>query len=501
MLRVTDFKSDYLCDACGSIIYCDSEDNKHQFCVNPSCQRFAHTFAILDPSARGSPQLHKELEEEEGKLLALIDSCDHEALAMYVYSKRLELINSAVTMGIMPSIPMWHAIGDLLILMNLQAPRGFERSVIVFDSILKLSYQRTERLNFIEDVKNGRYRIVRLADGQMRVIMMKYLSPIRDMLKVYGLASSGNLADESDLFRFQDIDELVISSVELRPGVDMSGFFNSLWPYVITLRYGFGLYYRTSLQYRYVPLRVDIPYMLSIAYSLDPKAPVLVSKKDLVRHFGKYEEHAEGRTFDQLIAEYAESHEKVPIMVPVGDRVILDPLTLLYFIIHLHGQAIENSRLRNSREISLMKKKSADMFEAKIRNELRAYGYTVPESAVKVKYDYDVLGISEARKRLLVIDAKFRDISPSSISAHTLVEQELMEPGVGLCHEAQRHKARVDYLLCNLGMFRQHLRSCADLRSYQVRAYVVTKHTPLVSQYMNIRIVSLAELTNSELAV
>ena len=498
---VSDFKSDYLCDGCGSIIYSDLDDTTRQFCINPSCEQCDHTFAILDPSPKASPQLHKELEEEEARLLALIESCDREALAMYVYRMRLELINSALTIGVMPSIPMWHSIGDLLILMNIHAPRGSERSQTIFDSIIKLNYERSKHLNFIEDVENGRYRTVELADGQMRVIMMKYLLPIRDMLKVYGLASSSNLADQSDLFKFQDIDELVISDVELKHGVDMSDFLNSLWPYVITLRYGFGLYYRTSLQYRYAPRRVDIPCILGVFYSLKSKEPVLVSKENLSRHFSKYEEYAEGRTFDQFVGEYAESHEKVPIMVPVGDRVILDPLTLLYFVIHLHGQAIESNRLRNGKDIALMKKKSADIFEAKVRNELHKYGYTGPKSAVKVKYDYDVLGISEARRRILVIDAKFRDISPSSISAHTLVEQELMEPEEGLFYEAERHKTRVDYLIDNFGLFKQHLKPFHALRSYQVRAYVVTKHTPLISQYKNIDILSLPDLLNNELAV
>jgi hypothetical protein len=500
LLPLSDFKSDYLCDACGGIIYCDLDDNTQEFCINPSCLRCNHKFGILDTSAKASPQLHKELREEEANLLALIKSCNHEALAMYVYRMRLELINSAVTIGVMPSIPLWHAIGDLLILMNTHPPSGSEVTETTFASIIKLSYERSKHLNFIEDVEHGRYKVVKPADGQMRVIMMKYLSPIRDMLKVYGLASSGDLTDESELFKFQDIDELVIGDVELKPGADMADFFNSLWPSVITLRYGFRLYYRTSLQYRHKPARVDIPYLLGVLYSLNSREPVFVSKEGLSRHFYKYKEYAEGRTFDQLVTEYAESHEKVPIIVSVGDRIILDPLTLLYFIIHLHGQAIENDRLLNGKDITVMKKKAADIFEAKVRNELHRYGYTCPESAVKVKYDYDVLGISEARKQILVIDAKFRDISPSSISAETLVEQELMEPEEGLFYEAGRHKTRVDYLMHNVGLFKLHLKPSGLLRSYQVRPYVVTKHTPLVRQYKNIGILSLADLVNNELS-
>ncbi len=249
-LSVNDFKSDYLCDACGGIIYCDSDDASRQFCINSSCQRCNHAFTILDPSAKTSPQLHKELEEEEAKLIALVESCDHKALALYVYGLRLELIDSAITTRAMPSIPMWHAIGDLLILMNAHSPKGPDRSEATFDSIIKASYRRTEHLNFIEDVENGRYKIVQLPGGQTLVVQMKYLLPIHDMLKVYGLASSGD-PDNPELFEFEDIDELVFGDVDLKPGVDMADFFNSLLPLIISLRYGFGLHNRTSLQYRY----------------------------------------------------------------------------------------------------------------------------------------------------------------------------------------------------------------------------------------------------------
>ncbi len=373
--RVKDFKSAYLCDICGEILYSDLGDNSNQFCINPTCPKYNRNFTILNPSDGASPQLHNELKQEETQLISLVESCDHKALATYIYGLRLALINSAFTKGIMPSIPMWHAIGDLLILMNVHPPKGSAQTKKIFDSIVKLSYKRSEHLNFIEDVENGRYKIVQIPNGQIQVIMMKYLNPIHDMYKVYGLASSGNLVSESELFKFQDIDELVINNVDLKPGVDMADFFNSLWPYVITLRYGFGLHYRTSLQYRYKPARIDIPFILGISLNLKNKVPVLVSKEYLALYFSKYKNHAEKRTFEKLLAEYVESHEKVPIMVSVEDKVIVDPLTLLYFVIHLNGQAIEDNLIHNGKDIAEMKKKTADIFEMKVRNELDKYGY------------------------------------------------------------------------------------------------------------------------------
>ncbi len=151
-------------------------------------------------------------------------------------------------------------------------------------------------------------------------------------------------------------------------------------------------------KYAYAPASVDIPFLLGIFYSLKSKEPILLSKENLKKHFSKYGEYADGRTFEQILADYAESHELVPIIASVGNQVIIDPLTLLYFAIHLHGQAIGKYKLHNGRDISLMKKKTADIFEAKVRNELHNHEYTGPDSAVKVKYEYDVLGISETKK-------------------------------------------------------------------------------------------------------
>ncbi len=216
-----------------------------------------------------------------------------------------------------------------------------------------------------------------------------------------------------------------------------------------------------------------IPYILGVSYNLKSQEPVFVPKANLSRYFSKYSEYAEGRTFEHILAEYVESLEKVPIVISISDKIIMDLLTLPYFVIHLNGQFIQNNKLRNGKDISMMKKKSADIFEAKVWSGIHKYGYTGPDSAVKVKYEYDITGISEARKRILVIDAKFRHIAPSSISTQALIEQELVEPGEGLCYEVERHTTRAGYFKNNLGLFKEFLKPASDLNNYQILAYVI----------------------------
>ncbi len=74
-----------------------------------------------------------------------------------------------------------------------------------------------------------------------------------------------------------------------------------------------------------------------------------------------------------------------------------------------------------------------------------------------------------------------------------------MAPKEGLFYEAERHKIRVNYFLNNCGLFKHHFKHLRDLHDYEVRGYLVTKHTPLISQYKDIGILSLADLVEYEL--
>ena len=114
-------------------------------------------------------------------------------------------------------------------------------------------------------------------------------------------------------------------------------------------------------------------------------------------------------------------------------------------------------------------------------------------------FAYDIFGISERKKRIIIADAKFRDLAPSSISGRTLIKQELLQPDQGIQSEAERHKKRVDYFRKNPELFRKHLNPQAPWDEYEVGAYVVIKHTPLVSQYKDVRICSISDFLKFEL--
>ncbi len=494
-----DFHSDYICPECGGLLYTEVNDG-FDICVNRNCRHFPAGVQFSDPSKEGSPWLHSELDTAYAELLSNIRESDPAQLVLYVYEKRKALIAFALLSGVMPSIPDFWALGELLITLNANPPQGNEKDQIFFESIFQQMKKRTEYLNFVDDMENKRLFVWLSEPGQFKIFMMKYLSVIRDMQRSYGIASSSSLKDASDLFKFQDIQELVTKDVQLAPGVDYADFLDSLWPYVLTLRYAFSMNYRTSKQYDYNPDAFGVAALLSCFSSIPGDDTLTIPIPQLRRHF-KIQPQG-NKSFKEFLNQYVDSVYKVPIMVRVSNTIIADRLTLLYFVIYLHGQYEASSAGQKgggSQRITKKKQEAGEVFEHNLRVMISEHGYTGPNEAIQAKFDYDVMKLSEVKKQIILADAKFRDPSPSSISGHTLIQQELLDQNQGLLAEAERQLERLEYFKQDPEKFRKYLNPEMDWREYEIRAYLVTKHTPLIDRYKDIGIMSASDFLGSEL--
>jgi len=494
----SDYDSEYLCKDCGSLLYVKVEDGL-DICVNRNCRKFPQGLEFYDPTESGSPQLYRELDAARTGLLLNIKRCDPHELALYAYEKRRALIAFALKPGVMLSLPDFFALGELLMVFNSEPPSGHEKDGALSESICQQAKKLTEELNFIDDLKEGRYFWIK-GSGKPKMLVMKYLNVIRDMQKSYGLTSSASIKDISDLFKFQDIQELVTKDVELLPGVDHADFLDSMWPYVLTLRYAFALNYRTAKHYSYECDVTDVAALLSFFLSIPNNNTLIVPISNAKRHYTAQPKAI--KSFEDFLNEYVSSDENVPIMARIGDRIIMDRLTLLFFIIYLHGhyEVSGAKRTGGSPRIHKKKEETGRAFEHHLRSKIAEHGYEGPNEPVEVKiFEYDIIKVSETKKRIVLVDAKFRDPSPSSISAHTLVQQELLDPSQGLLVEAKRQSDRLKFFNDNPEVFRECLNLKADWQEYEVRAYVITKHVPLISRYKDIKIVSASDLLRSEL--
>lgn len=73
-----------------------------------------------------------------------------------------------------------------------------------------------------------------------------------------------------------------------------------------------------------------------------------------------------------------------------------------------------------------MRVRVSEKYESWLREEVRKRGYTGSESSVIEKYEYDIIAVSEEKKAIIMADAKYRDMAPSSFTGTSLIAQELL---------------------------------------------------------------------------
>jgi Holliday junction resolvase-like predicted endonuclease len=141
--------------------------------------------------------------------------------------------------------------------------------------------------------------------------------------------------------------------------------------------------------------------------------------------------------------------------------------------------------------MSEKKNTAAEHFEDWIRERLRDKGYDVPEEHVRLeKYEYDVIAVHEKSNRIVLVEAKYKDFSPSSISGKTLLQSELYDEKEGLLTEAIRQFQRHQFFVSQFDKFRKLLPINRELCDYAVDSFIVTKYRPLISKYRKIGICS-----------
>jgi hypothetical protein len=492
-----DFHSDYICPECGGLLYAEVDDG-HDICVNPDCKRFPDGLQFSDPSREGSPRLHGELETAHAELVNNIRQCAPAQLVLYIYVKRKALISFALRSGVIPSMLDFLALGELLITLNANPPRGNINNQQFFESILQQMKKRTEYLNFIDDMENKRLFVWPSGHDGAKIFMMKYLGVIRNMQGGDGIASSSFPQEASTLFEFKDIQESVSRVLPPTPGIDYVDFLDSLWPYALTLKHSFSINPRTVKQYDYKPGAVDIIAMMGLYFSLTDNDTVIIPISQLQQYFNKY---AEGtKPFSKFLNRFIGSASRVPIMARSNDCVITDRLTLLYFIIYLHGEyrASDDGGETNER-IARKKQESSEALEQNLRRKISQHGYRGPKETIREQFDYDVMRLSESRKRIVLADLTFRDFSPLSGSGHPFLQQGLIDQSQALLAEAGLQMEKLEYFKHEPEKFRKYLNPQAGWREYEVRAYLLTKHTPLIDRHGDVRIMSVSDFLGSEL--
>jgi hypothetical protein len=286
---------------------------------------------------------------------------------------------------------------------------------------------------------------------------------------------------------------------------DAAELLSDLFPLSITIKRAFSLNWRTAQQYQYKPTSVDMSVFWGWHHEIggnDIQAtrPLDGFAEILDAHFRNVSRQP--YTGLEFIDKYITGHERVPIAVNVDGVLLMDRLTIAWFLIYLNGilELPAESKYRAA-SIDAYRSRFAVLFEDWIRSEVFGKGFIGPGSPIEkavdgTRYEYDIIAFSAARNEVRLIEVKSHDLSPSSMTGTNLVRQELTGDDQ-LLDQARTQQERFDIFLDHKGLFNKHIPVQMRGKQFDVRPFLVTKMQPLISKYCNVEILQSDDFLNS----
>jgi hypothetical protein len=493
------YHSEYLCQKCGGLLYYAIEDTKEKkgICFNPQCSGYPKGIELYSTKDSDFKLLNSQFAVIERNLGQIISTCDYEILALRLLERRRRIVEKFFTSGAM-NIDAFLLSNDILLFIQKYKSLGIRKDLLTFKAILQLYKEYAEQLTLVEDLKEGRYLLTR-KPVKNKIFRLKYYDIIVDEIWTsYGLVNLHSLPDVN-AFRYHEVIEKLLNTQGTEISADYAPYFDRLWPFAISAQYLIKRNYASSLKYQYAVTPTDLANILSIIKSLKDDNLTPVSLLNVLMHF--IIQPMRDRQFTDFINLLSGNNEKIPIVFKIGGNVILDRRTLLLFFILMYSQRLPSDfDVGGQQRISEHKQEASSAYEKFFKDKLEKSGYYCLPTSINIGgLDYDVIALSESKREILLIETKFKDPSPSSLSAHTLIEQEFIYDKYGLLPQVITHQKRYDLLFQKPDLFRKNLRLEANLKDYKVKAFFITKYTPLINTYGNVLVISEKEFTEKEL--
>jgi len=338
-----------------------------------------------------------------------------------------------------------------------------------------------------EDFRECRYVLTRKPPNHL--FRLKYYDVVlQEIWPSYGLVDIKSMPNVSD-FRYHEVIQKLISKRRTITTSDYGPFFDNLWPLAISFQYLVKRNYATSLKYQYAVTPADLANILSIIVSLRDSEVKTLPITNLLAHFVKQPQR--DKDFTDFIGMLSGDSGKAPILFKSNGDVMLDRRTMLLFFILLHTQHIASSTTPSGQQaINLHKQQAGTEYETYLKTKLEEKGYRcMPRSTRIAKRDYDQIAISESNCEIILVETKFKDPSSSSFSRHTLIDQEFTADD-GLLPQAIKHQERYNLIFEKPLLFQAKLGLKSNIADYAIKAYLVTKFTPLMHSYGNVGIMS-----------
>jgi hypothetical protein len=453
-------KSNFIC-GCGGLLYVDPKTNE-EFCLTVSCDNYVNEKIRDDPTS-----VKKSFSDMENKLKLEILKFDSYHILRYLVMKRGKMIKSYFN-GLGVKTDIFLTTDELLKTFKNKKCVGREKRPVKMNKLLDNYSRLLYKENFLDDILN--YRIIVTTSD--RCLILKYRKVFNELLNNYGIINEKQ-RDRESIFRYIELDHLEEIGKDFEFGMEMLDYFKGYWRNMVSIDYFLNYYYRTSFNYKFDLTNKDIALLLSLFFSMTTDY-VEWNKRYFYSHLKKNNmTPSEQKIFIDRVIKNTES-SPIILFDDVNNKILLCKYALLFFIIYSIGQKTKSIKIEG-------KKIASNRFENEIRQKFREFGYIVPFDEEfkfnKKSFAYDVISYSIEKKKIYLIEAKYRDFSPSTISGKTLIDQELSSED-GLLEISKFHNKRLLFFKKMIDDFSRRIK--VDLKQFDIEAIVITKYTPLV---------------------
>ncbi len=488
--KLPEVHSDYLCSSCKSPLYVEiGKDPVEAVCPNLNCGLHPKDLTFLDLTK--AETLKKEFGERAKTIYDRIAKTNRTIFINYIYGERLSITKEVLTTGKV-GFRKWLAIDDLLVHLSKFPPTGQEKDLLKFDALLTDYIDLFESLCTIENVSNERY----LISTDKKTYMIKYWKIILEFYESHGIVAGMDKA-ATQVLTYGEIDNAVKEKVDLTYETDWGKYFQQMFDFAINLGYMFDSQYVTSKQHNYNPTGLDITALLGLFFSTGQYIERW-SMDGIIKHFvnNAIAAKASQESFENFYNKYISGQSLAPLIVYDGESCLFDRFTLFCYLLYLIKT---NKRLSagqtslGSSNIAAKREEASLVFEDRVRARLRESGYFVPDKSIIAReeseeHEYDAIGVNEKEKKIVIIEAKYRDFSPSSISGRTLVKQELLGED-RLLEWVVDANDKLKFFLSHADKFKGLLKFQDSLSDYSITMWIVTKHTPLIYSYQMVNVI------------
>jgi hypothetical protein len=487
--RLTWTISDYLCTECKVPLYFEVGNESLDICPNGKC--ILHEPGLEFQDLSKADTLREEMKEKWQDLCQRIAQTSQLSFIEYLFKERDTLVLGSVR-SLKIEFRKILAIDDLLIHVCSDPPLGKQDNLSVFSSILSDYNDLFIHTCFVEDMENERY----LFSTEKKVYVLKYWPAILSFLRTHGIVS-GMDRSISEAFGYHDIEQKAKEKVELRIGEDWAKHFQQMFDFIINLGYMFEYQYLTAKQHKYDPTGIDLATLLGLWASTQQEIEAW-NLESVKKHFDRTSGGQE--SFGNFHEKYMSGKSLAPVMVFNGrDYLVGRWTTLLYFLYSVGiNKRLSIGQIRSGgRDIAAKREEASLIFEARVREQLKKSGFRVLDDSLKVKeqneeHEYDAIGVNEASSQVIIVEAKYRDFAPSSISGKTLIKQELTDED-RLLDWASDAQSKLEFFRKYGSRFKRELSLNKETKDYESSIWVVTKHKPLISKYHSVRILDFPQ--------